>query len=364
MITKILFLVPYPPGQAPSQRFRFEQYFFSLPKSDYLYRARPFLSKKAWTVLYSRNRPLIITYLLFSYLKRFAHSIEAANYDIIFIHRELTPLGFPIFEWFIAKVLKKKIVYDFDDAIWLEDPNETGSLLARIKWKSKIASICKWSYKVSAGNPYLREYARQFNGNVTINPTTIDTEGLHNPGAFLPSVDNFENDKEACIGWTGSHSTLPYLHALVPVFKELEKQWAFKLRVISNQKPGFELGCLEFVPWQKETEIEDLMAIDIGIMPLTDDAWSKGKCGFKALQYMALEKPALVSPVGVNTSIVEHGITGYHCNDTKDWVKHLSYLISNPLKRKEMGKKGREFIKKNYSVVSNSPNFLSLFELP
>ena len=290
--------------------------------------------------------------------------MQAANYDIIFIHRELTPAGFPFFEWFISKVLKKTVIYDFDDAIWLEDPDEKGSVQAKLKWKSKVASICKWSYKVSAGNKYLADYARQFNDNVIINPTTIDTEYLHNPEVFRIPESAPLNKKEICIGWTGSHSTLQYLNTLVPVFKKLEKKHKFKLRVISNQKPSFELESTEFIHWQKETEIKDLMAIDFGIMPLTNDPWSKGKCGFKALQYMALEKPALVSPVGVNTKIVEHGITGYHCNTEEEWLNHLSFLITNPDKCREMGKKGRMFVRKYYSMESNTSNFLSLFNLP
>ena len=302
-------------------------------------------------------------YLTVGFIKRIGHLLKAANYDFIFIHRELTPLGFPIFEWFIAHILKKKIIYDFDDAIWLEDPSERGTLIAKLKWKSKIGTICRWSDKVSAGNAYLVNYAKKYNDHVVFNPTTIDTENLHNP-TFFKRYNVPSGDKEYCIGWTGTHSTLPYLDMVIPVLKTLEKKYRFKFRVICNKKPDFNLSNLEFIEWNKTSEIADLMDIDIGIMPLTDDVWSKGKCGFKALQYMALEKPALVSPIGVNGKIVDHTITGYHCHSEDDWLKYLSHLLEHPEISQIMGEKGRSYVKKYYSVESNEANFLALFKLP
>ncbi|MEM7109943.1 MAG: glycosyltransferase [Bacteroidota bacterium] len=259
-------------------------------------------------------------------------------------------------------MFRKKIIYDFDDAIWLEDHKERGSMLAKLKWKSKVGSICKWSFKVSAGNAYLADHARKFNHNVIVNPTTIDTQLMHNPELY--KMLSSRKKQEMCIGWTGTHSTLQYLSEILPVLRKLEEQYEFKFRVISNKRPDFELRNAEFVPWQKESEIEDLMAIDIGIMPLTDDPWSRGKCGFKALQYMALEKPTVVSPVGINRKIIEHGVTGYHCTTLEDWHNYLLELLINQKKRIEMGKKGRQFVKKHYSLESNGANFLSLFGLP
>ena len=104
------------------------------------------------------------------------------------------------------------------------------------------------------------------------------------------------------------------------------------------------------------------MKIDIGIMPITEDPWAMGKCGFKALQYMSLEMPALVSPVGVNAEIVDHGINGYHCSSNREWLTQLEYLIVHKDVREAMGRNGREKVIKHYSVLSNSDNFLSLFE--
>ena len=103
---------------------------------------------------------------------------------MIFIHREVAPVGPPVFEWIISKIFKKKIIYDFDDAIWLTDRKDESWILETLKWRSKIQSICRWSYKVSCGNEYLCDYARQFNERVFYNPTTIDTGNLHNPSLY------------------------------------------------------------------------------------------------------------------------------------------------------------------------------------
>lgn len=359
---KILFLCPYPENSAPGQRFRFEQYLHVLSQYNITYKLKPLLSQRIYDDLYSESGLINrILYLLNSWFIRPFHLVEAMSYDYVFIFRELAPLGPPIFEWILVKVFRKKIIYDFDDAIWLEDHKERDSMLAKLKWKSKVGSICKWSFKVSVGNEYLAAYARKFSDNVIVNPTTIDTQLRHNPGLY--KMLSSRKKQEMCIGWTGTHSTLQYLSEILPVLKKLEEQYEFKFRVISNKRPDFELRNAEFVPWQKETEIEDLMAIDIGIMPLTDDPWSRGKCGFKALQYMALQKPALVSPVGVNTDIVEHGVTGYHCQKKEDWYEYLTFLLENPEKRIQMGVKGRKYVQDKYSVQSNTSNFLKLFDL-
>src|SRR5688500_1091441 len=122
-------------------------------------------------------------------------------YDFVFIHREVSPLGPPIFEWILAKVLKKNIIYDFDDAIWLTDRHDESLVFRLLKWRSKVDLICRWSHKVSCGNEYLCRFAANFNNNVVYNPTTIDTENLHNPSFFKQPSGHLD---KITIGWTGS----------------------------------------------------------------------------------------------------------------------------------------------------------------
>ena len=363
MATKILFLTPYPIGQAPSQRFRFEQYFDILSKRKIKYAIKPFLTQKAWQVFYSGHGLKVALYLLHGYVRRFFHLLNVPFYHYIFIHREASPVGPPIFEWIIAYVLRKKMVFDFDDAIWLPDPDEQDTVKAKLKWKDKVSKICKWSYKVSCGNNYLAEYAKKHNNSVVVNPTTIDTEHLHNPNLF-PTPKQDPEIIKPIIGWTGTHSTLQYLNPIIPVIAQLELKFDFTFLVIANVNPNYSLKSFKFLPWDKSSEIEDLMQIDIGVMPLTDDAWSQGKCGFKLLQYMALKIPSLASPVGINTQLInsEDKISGFLCHTHVDWLSKLELLLTNFKTRYRLGKNGRDKVIRNYSVLSNAENFLSLFE--
>lgn len=362
MSKKILFLVPYPLHESPSQRFRFEQYFDLLRKCGYRYSTHSFLNTDSWRVFFrSGNTLLKFKALSLGIVKRIIILLTSPMYDFVFIHREAAPLGPPIFEWMLAKIFRRKIIYDFDDAIWLTDRVHESWLLRTAKWRHKVSYICKWSYKVSCGNEYLCNYARKFNKSVVYNPTTIDTENLHNP--TLHKVSN-RDDNKVRIGWTGSHSTLKYLHEIESVLiKILHDYPQVEFVVIADKPPAVQaVQSVKFVPWNTETEIQDLLEFDIGIMPLPDDKWAQGKCGFKALQYMALEFPAVASPVGVNTRIINHGKNGFLCNTPGDWDATLRMLIESEAVRKQIGSNGRKTILESYSVTSNASNFLSLFE--
>lgn len=352
---KILFLAPYPLGQAPSQRFRFEQYFLLLKKKGIHYSFQSFLDDETWQVLYLRGNTMKKALgIAKGFMKRIILLFSISRYDKVFIHREVTPIGPPIFEWIISKVLKMEILFDFDDAIWLPNTSKENVIASTLKWHSKTASICKWSKVVSVGNAFLAQYAGQFSSNVVVNPTTIDTERLH--------VPKKTNNDIPVIGWTGTHSTGKYLASLIIALNEVSKIQKFTFLYISNRAPDFDIPNLEFVKWAKISEIDQLNRIDIGVMPLEDDQWSEGKCGFKALQYMALEIPALVSPVGVNSKIVDDGVNGYHCKREADWVKRLTELIEAPELRKKMGVGGRNKVIKEYSVKSNAAHFLKVIK--
>lgn len=352
---KVLFLTPYPHNTAGSQRFRFEQYYSLLKEKGIDIDVQSFFDEQTWEILYI---PGNIGMKLWGLVKGFARrSVRifflSIQYDVIFIHREATPIGPPIFEWLIAKVLQKKILYDFDDAIWKENTSAENSLAARLKWHSKTESICRWSWRISVGNDFLAHYAKQFNHEVVVNPTTIDSENLHLPERYY--------NKNVVIGWTGTHSTLKYLQVVEASLNELNKKHNFELVIIADKAPDIDLPNLRFIQWMIDSEIADLNRIDIGLMPLTNDEWAKGKCGFKALQFMALEIPVLVSPVGINAEIVDHDIHGYHCESSQDWVFYLEKLISDSELRLKMGKEGRKKVAGQYSVRSNAENFLQLF---
>lgn len=349
----ILFITPYPKGEAPSQRFRFEQYLSTL-ENKYDIKQRSFWNKKSWDSLYQKSNFFIKFFnFLTAFIYRFFLLFKLYKFDYIFIHREATPIGPPFIEFTIAKILQKKIIYDFDDAIWIHNVSDKNKAVKYLKSNWKVKFICKWSYKVVCGNNYLSTYAKQFNDNVVVIPTTIDFN-------YHKNIE--KNDSLLTIGWTGTHSTLKHLDFLIPTIKRLENDFEFKFLVISDKKPTYSLKSLEFIAWNKTSEIEDLNRINIGVMPLYDSKWEKGKCGFKGLQYMSLGVPTVMSPIGVNTEIINDKKNGFLAKEEDEWYIILSELLVNPELRKNIGQAGKLTIKHRYSVAVNTPKYLNLFD--
>ncbi len=353
---KLLFIHPYPQGKIPSQRFRFEQYLDMLKDKGFDIDIAPFFDLSTIKVMYLKGRILVkLIGLISGFIRRAFLLFRLGKYDFVFIHREAMPVGPPIIEWIIAKIFNKKIIYDFDDAIWLPNVSESNQIFSAIKYYSKVQNICSWSHKVSCGNQYLSDFASQYSKQVVLNPTTIDIKGHHN------RIKDHSNEK-MIIGWTGTHTTMHHLKIIVPVLEELEKTHSFEFYVISNEEPTFKLRSLHFVLWSKENEIDDLLQFNIGVMPMYDNSWTKGKCGFKLLQYMALGIPALASPVGANSDIIDIGINGFLCDSPEAWKEHLIELLGDQALREHLGRSGIEKVNNNYSLESNGNNFLSLFQ--
>jgi glycosyltransferase involved in cell wall biosynthesis len=360
----VLFLVPYPQGVAPSQRFRVEQFLPALERAGICFTVAPFMDEKTWQVLYGSGHYFQkIWGVGKGILKRFYHVLFFAHRcSHVFIHREAAPLGPPILEWMVTQLLRKRLVYDFDDAIWVPNTTRENKLVAWVKWSGKVKQVSSWAYKVAAGNTFLASWAAQYNRQVELLPTCVDVVCRHNR---IKDQDT----RKVTIGWTGSHSTMKYLDSILPYLQELAAIYNGRngsvlvdFVLISNKAPHFELERMRYLPWNEKTEIEDLLQLNIGIMPLKQDAWSEGKCGFKLIQYLALGIPAVASPVGVNKEIVTNGVTGFLCIAPEDWMNALQTLIIDIALRKTMGAAGREKIEKNYSVQAHATRFLGLFD--
>ncbi|MEQ8359937.1 MAG: glycosyltransferase [Cytophagales bacterium] len=351
---KVSVLCPYPIGLAPSQRFRIEAFIQNSNRKDVEFSIKPFLSETAYQKLYLPGHTIgKFFYVLIGFVKRIRDLMECHSSDFILIHREASPLGPPVFEWILAKVLKKKIIFDFDDAIWLKNTSDQNKITASLKWSQKFNSICKWSYKIAAGNAYLAQKAKEFNNNVILLPTVVNTDK-----SYIPQK---QNSNQITIGWTGSHSTSSYVNPILPVLKKLHDKHPFRFLFISNQPPDFSLPFLDYRKWNKENEIRDLNEIDIGIMPLQVDEWTKGKCGFKLIQYQALEIPAVATNLPPNDKIILQNSSGFLCNSDEEWLQALEKLINNKDLRGNFGKTGRERIIKNYSIGAYSDTFFRLF---
>ena len=355
-VKKILFLVPYPLRQAPSQRFRVESFFPVIEKEEWKFTVCPFIDKKTWHILYQRGALFSKAWGLFKgYLRRWMIIFfKVRPYDYIFIHREAAPLGPPLFEWILAKLYRKKIIYDFDDAIWIPNTSSANQFINWFKAFWKVKYICRWSYRIAVGNDYLYNYAVQFNPGVVKIPTSVDIND-DRPGA------RHNHNGRLNIGWTGSHSTLKYLDELVPVINDLQNELDFDFLVIADKNPLLAVKNYKFILWNAGTEVEDLLNLDIGVMPLVADSWSEGKCGFKLIQYFACGIPAVASPVGVNKIIVENGVNGFLCDSKSEWKRSLQKLAADEALRRRLGMAGRKKVRDQYSIQSQSGKFMGLF---
>lgn len=352
---KILAIVQYPEQVSPGQRFRIELYKELLEKNGYSLTTKPFLDKNGYDVIHRYGfffKKFFAT--IKGYIGRLVLLLQLSKFDFIFLQREVAPLGPPVFEWLYIKIFRKKIIYDFDDAIWIRSVSEQNSAAANFKNADKVKNICKWAYKVSCGNEYLCNFAWQYNSNVFYNPTCVDIEKRHN---ILTNHDV----ERISIGWTGSFSTLKYLEIVVVALKRLQEKYEFDIKIICNEKPVINLKNVNYIKWSEENEVSELATCQIGLMPLTNDEWSEGKCGFKLIQYLALGMPAVSSPVGVNKIIIEDGINGFFALTDEDWYLGIEKLMLDVDLRKKMGNSGRQKIIAQYSVQSNMNNFLGLF---
>lgn len=353
---RVYFIVPAPLGISPGQRFRFEHYLPFLAAEGIIYRVSSFYSIGGWQRLYKQGgffrKALSVCA---GFFRRWADLFRVINYRYVYVYREAAPVGPPFFEWVIAKLLRKRIIYDFDDAIWIPVTSEQNKIVRYFKWFSKVGTICRIATTVTVGNNFLGEFARKYNKRVIVIPTVVNTDTAHN------RLQN-QDTEYPVVGWTGTFSTLKYLDIVVPVLQRLQEKISFTFLVIANKDPQLPLKNYQFAAWNKETEIEDLLKMHVGLMPLYNNDIEKGKCGFKAIQYMALGIPAIVSPVGVNTEVVIHGVNGYVAGTEKEWEKYLEQLLGDTTTRIQYGKESRLHIELNYSVKGTVSRFITLFD--
>ena len=352
---RVLAIVPSVYDTSPGQRFRLEQWEPLLRERGVEISYAPFENDELHSVLYQTGKlPQKLAQVMKAFARRWASINSASDYDLCYIFREAALLGPPLFERLLGKK-QIPIVFDFDDAIFVSYRSPSNGYLSYLKFAGKAKTICRISSHVMAGNPYLAAYASQYNQNVTVIPTTIDTEkyaALHrsNSSGAVP-----------VIGWTGSFSTVQHLDTLRGALRKLARTDRFRLRVIGTPQYELEGVEVEAMPWRSETEIDDLQPIDIGIMPLPDDAWSRGKCGLKALQFMALGIPVVCSPIGVNTVIVQDGENGFIAATEEEWIQKLRQLLQSAQLRNSFGQTARAGVEQTYSARAQAPRVYEIF---
>jgi glycosyltransferase involved in cell wall biosynthesis len=352
---RVLALVQGPYNTLPSQRYRIEQWEPLLRERGVDITYASFEDEELHGLLYKRGMMRKKLQLVTRGLgRRLLLVRKVRDYDLVYILREAALVGPPVVERLIAQS-GVPVVFDFDDAIFVSYRSPSNGYLSYLKFASKTKTICRISSHVMVGNPYLAEYARQVNDRVTVIPTTIDTEKYRVP-------ERKQKTGPPVIGWTGSHSTVQHLDTMRGALKRLAEKESFRLRVIGT--PSYECPPVdvEARPWRAETELEDLSEIDIGMMPLPDDRWSKGKCGLKALQFMAVGIPTICSPVGVNTDIIQDDQNGFIAGTEDEWVDKLTRLLRSAELRQRLGQAGRATVEEKYSAITQTPRVYEIFK--
>jgi glycosyltransferase involved in cell wall biosynthesis len=351
---KVLILCLHRPNRSPSQRFRFEEFLPYLEQNGYEFDFSYLLSEKDDKIFYRpghawQKAGIVIK----STWKRWVESLTARKYDLVYVQREAFMLGTSYFEKAISK--KTPLIFDFDDSVWMQNVSEANKKLNFLKDASKTSKLIQCATKVFAGNEYLADYARQYNKDVVIVPTTIDTDIYKR--TEVPATGKI------CIGWSGSFSTIQHFSLAIPALKRIKEKYGDKVwfKIIGDGNYYCEELQTAGLPWIAATEIEDLSAIDIGIMPLPDDEWAKGKCGLKGLQYMALSVPTLMSPVGVNKDIIQQGVNGFLPATEDEWVKYISLLVEDASLRKQVGDAGRKTVVEKYSSDAWKKSYVDYF---
>ena len=287
-----------------------------------------------------------------AYARRLKDLISARRFDALWIHCELFPYLPSGFER-LAFLHAKPIIFDYDDAIF-HMYDRSGRGLVRSLLGVKLAPLIRGSAAVCSGNDYLRDYAAQYNDKVVILPTVVDTD-RYRPGAE-------HDERPVTIGWIGSPSTWAFVRPILPILADLCRDRGVRFTAV-GAGPGATSDQFEgmtAVPWSEDSEIAAVQAMDIGIMPLPDAPWARGKCGYKLIQYMACGLPVVASPVGVNSDIVEVGVSGFLATDTEQWRTALTRLIDDPALRAAMGAAGRRRAVEAYSLQAHAPRLVEI----
>lgn len=344
---RLLAIVPSVYDTNPGQRYRLEQWEPYLRRFGVEITYAAFEDAELTATLHKHGNAARKMYLIAKAIGRRASVIRnLRDYDVIYVFREAALFGPPIFERLVSRS-GVPTIFDFDDAVFVPYVSPTHGYLSYLKFPAKTKTICRLASHVIAGNSYLAAYARKANPKVTIIPTTIDTEKYQ----VIPR----SNNHTLVIGWTGTFSTVQHLDTIAGAIKRLSQKENFRLVVIGPPVYKIDGVDVEAVKWRSATEVFDLRQIDIGIMPLPDESWTRGKCGCKALQYMALAIPTICSPVGVNVEIIQDGVNGFLATSQDEWVEKLTRLLHDKKLRERLGAAGRDTVETKYSAAIQAP---------
>jgi len=338
-----------------SSRLRFLQYLPKLHSSGFVLTVQYFLSSEQLQARYRRGKYIVVE-LLRNYTRRCLVLLRRSQFDLVWIEKEALP-WWPL--WLERAFLRKvPYVLDFDDAIFHNYDRHRIAFVRKV-FSRRVDGLMAGAALVVCGNQYLAQRARDAGAKwVVLLPTAIDLKRYPYPSAKLTLT--LHPPDVARIVWIGSPSTLSYLQLLAEPLKELAKHHNFILRVIGGFSIDLPGVPLEYLPWSEDTEVANIGDCDVGVMPLVDSAFERGKCGYKLIQYMACGLPVVASPIGVNTQIVQPRVNGFLATTSAQWQDALGKLLQDPELRSKMGCAGRLQVEQTYCIQQTGPQLAEI----
>ncbi len=355
---RILVLSPFP-EEGAGYRFRIAQYIPQLNAAGFDVVAKPFYTTEFFRSVYRPGHYVrkSASFIRLA-LRRLAALTSVSRYDLVFIYREAFPIGPPLVELALARLGTPPIVYDFDDAIFMSNVSEANRFAASLRYPQKVPAIIAHSDHVIVGNEFLAAYAGAHSDVVTTIPTCVDTN------RFVPRApESFVKGATPVVGWIGSPTTTPYVLEMEDVFRRVNGQHPFELRISgAGRDVAFQGVTVRNTPWTLDREVELFNTCDVGVYPLAADEWSKGKCGFKAIQFMACGVPVVAAAVGVNCDIIQDGVNGFLASTPDEWTEKIGRLLSEPELRCRFAAAGRKTIEEKYSLAVNGPKMVATLQ--
>jgi glycosyltransferase involved in cell wall biosynthesis len=348
---RVLFLPKYG-RRAASSRLRFFQFLPYLESRGVICQVAPlfdddYVARRGRTKA-GAARAAGLARLAGAFARRARLLRNARDFDLVFMHCEAFPYMPSVLERYMARHRLPYLV-DYDDAIFHNYDLNTNPLVRHLLG-NKIADILRGAAGVIAGSEYLAEYARRVNDRVWVLPTVVDLDRY-------PVNVQTQSHVPYTVGWIGSFSTASYLKLVEEPLRMLSKAGG-KFVAVGARRPDLDIEPMEFRAWSEETEIADGLSFDVGIMPVPDTPWARGKCGYKLIQYMACGLPVVASPVGVNCDIIEPGRTGFLAGTATEWQKSLETLRTNVSEARQMGQQGRRKVEEKYCLAVTAPQLL------
>lgn len=351
---KVLGLASYP-NEAAATRFRLTQFVEPLAKLGIEVTVSPFLDSRSFKGFYSSGAGTLrkAAMMLPSIFKRIREIFTVRRYDLIFVQREAMLFGPAIFERLFKAIAGRPLVLDLDDATYVSYVSPSfGRLGSFFKAFGKTDKLIEQADLVICGNRFIAEYVASKGAETVVVPTVA---GLN---AFFP-VEK-QNDIPV-VGWIGTHSTLPFLRSIFPVLERLAAKHKFVLKIVGGESSDLAIQGVTIIneKWSLEREIADFQSLDIGLYPMSvtasaNEEWIKGKSGFKAIQYLAVGVPFVMTPIGVCAEIGEPDVTHFNAGTDSEWYEALDKLLSSTELRKKMGQFGRKYSEDHYSVETHA----------